>query len=88
VKARYIAAKIAQASDYFRELELEDQTRLIERYNQTVELKNLTLLPSKKPTKMAEMNFFRWLVVQTWGEPSADDLLEFLLNRGRIGLLV
>jgi hypothetical protein len=88
VKARYIAAKIAQASDYFRELELDDQTRLIERYNQTVDLKNLTLQPSKKPTKMAEMNFFRWLVVETWGEPNADDLLEFLLNRGTTGLLV
>jgi hypothetical protein len=32
------------------------------------------------PSKMASTNFFRWVVLDTWGQPTAADLLEFLLN--------
>jgi hypothetical protein len=79
LRDKYLVQKMADAREYFGELEIDDQTALIERYNGTVDAKNLKLSPSKKPSKLAETGFFRWLVLDTWGEPSADELLEFVL---------
>ncbi|TDV35853.1 replication initiator protein [Paraburkholderia caballeronis] len=80
VKDRYIAAKMADARGYFNELEYDDQTALIKRYNDSVGMDKLKVSTSKVPTKMASTNFFRWLVLDTWGQPTAADLLEFLLS--------
>jgi hypothetical protein len=80
VRDKYLSRKMEEAKGYFLELEIDDQTKLIDRYNDTVELRNLKLSQGKKPTKLAETGFFRWLALDTWGEPSADDLLEFLLG--------
>lgn len=80
VKDRYIAVKMADARGYFNELEYDDQTTLIKRYNDSVGMDKLKVSTSKVPTKMASTNFFRWLVLDTWGQPTAADLLEFLLN--------
>lgn len=80
VTDRYIAAKMADARGYFNELEHDDQTALISRYNDSVGMDKLKVSTSKVPTKMASTNFFRWLVLDTWGQPTAADLLEFLLN--------
>jgi hypothetical protein len=79
LRDKYLVQKMADAREYFGELEIDDQTRLIERYNETVDAKNLKLSLPKKPSKLAETGFFRWLVLDTWGEPSADELLEFIL---------
>jgi hypothetical protein len=84
IKERYLAAKIEEASAYFRELEIDDQTGLIERYNETVKgSRDLVLSPKKRATKLAQTNFFRWLANDTWGEPTSDDLLEFLLKENQ-----
>ncbi|MDE1140356.1 MAG: replication initiation protein [Paraburkholderia tropica] len=80
VKDRYIAAKINEARSYFNELEYDDQTALIKRYNETVGMDKLKVSTSKVPSKMASTNFFRWVVLDTWGQPTATDLLEFLLS--------
>ncbi|MFC5431093.1 replication initiation protein [Paraburkholderia denitrificans] len=80
VKDRYIAAKIAEARSYFNELEYDDQTALIKRYNETVGMDKLKVSTAKVPSKMASTNFFRWVVLDTWGQPTAADLLEFLLS--------
>lgn len=80
VKDRYIAAKIAEARAYFNELEYDDQTALIKRYNETVAMDKLKVSTAKVPSKMASTNFFRWVVLDTWGQPTAADLLEFLLS--------
>ncbi|ETP61208.1 initiator RepB protein [Burkholderia dolosa PC543] len=81
IRDKYLAAKVEEAGAYFRELEIDDQTKLIERYNETVAgSKDLTLSPKKKASKLAQTNFFRWLALDTWGEPTSDDLLEFLLK--------
>ncbi|WP_322015739.1 replication initiation protein [Paraburkholderia sp. J12] len=80
VKDRYIAAKITEARSYFNELEYDDQTALIKRYNETVGMDKLKVSTTKVPSKMASTNFFRWVVLDTWGQPTAADLLEFLLN--------
>lgn len=80
VQDRYIAAKIAEARSYFNELEYDDQTALIQRYNETVGMDKLKVSTAKVPSKMASTNFFRWVVLDTWGQPTAADLLEFLLS--------
>jgi len=80
VKDRYIAVKMADARGYFNELEYDDQTALIKRYNDTVGMDKLKVSTVKVPSKMASTNFFRWLVLDTWGQPTAADLLEFLLS--------
>ena len=80
VKDRYIAAKINEARAYFNELEYDDQTALIKRYNETVGMDKLKVSTAKVPSKMASTNFFRWVVLDTWGQPTAADLLEFLLS--------
>jgi Initiator Replication protein len=79
LRDKYLVQKMSEAREYFGELEIDDQTGLIGRYNETVDAKNLKLSPPKKPSKLAETGFFRWLVLDTWGEPSADELLEFVL---------
>ncbi|QGZ65907.1 replication initiation protein [Paraburkholderia acidisoli] len=80
VADRYIAAKITEARAYFNELEYDDQTALIQRYNETVGMDKLKVSTTKVPSKMASTNFFRWVVLDTWGQPTATDLLEFLLS--------
>jgi hypothetical protein len=86
VKDRYIAAKIADARGYFNELEYDDQTALIKRYNDSVGMDKLKVSTSRVPSKMASTNFFRWLVLDTWGQPTAADLLEFLLSGQQSGI--
>ena len=86
IRDKYLAAKVEEAGAYFRELEIDDQTKLIERYNETVAgSKDLTLSPKKKASKLAQTSFFRWLALDTWGEPTSDDLLEFLLKSSLAG---
>ncbi|MGS0894456.1 RepB family plasmid replication initiator protein [Burkholderia stagnalis] len=86
IRDKYLAAKVEEAGAYFRELEIDDQTKLIERYNETVAgSRDLTLSPKKKASKLAQTSFFRWLALDTWGEPTSDDLLEFLLKSSLAG---
>lgn len=83
LRSRYDAWKIGEAKGYFQELDFNDQSKLIERYNESVDANNLKLNPSKKPTKLAETGFFKWLSHDTWGEPTADDLLEYVLSQAK-----
>jgi hypothetical protein len=85
LRSRYDAWRIGEAKAYFQELEFNDQSTLIERYNESVDANNLKLNPSKKATKLAETSFFKWLSLDTWGEPTADDLLEFVLSKANSG---
>ncbi len=74
LREAWLAGQHGEAERYFKELDPEDQSALMERYNaQAVAALRL----KKKPTKAAETAFRRWLVMDTWGEPSAQDLLEF-----------
>ncbi|CAD6556371.1 hypothetical protein LMG28727_06076 [Paraburkholderia kirstenboschensis] len=81
LRAKYDAWKLGEARAYFLELEINDQSQLIARYNDSVGASNLKLSTSKKPSKLAETSFFTWLALDTWGEPTADELLEFLLSK-------
>jgi len=84
LKERYIAHRVPLAKEYFNELAVEDQTRLIDDYNDTVSLKQLKISKSRKSSTLAERSFFTWLGQATWGEPTDSDLLQFLLNSGAV----
>jgi plasmid replication initiation protein len=75
LREAYLQSQLHDAEGYFRELDAADQAALIERYNDEQPVSALQL--KKKATKASEAAFRRWLVKDTWGEPSADDLVEF-----------
>ncbi|MGE5469676.1 MAG: replication initiation protein [Bacteroidota bacterium] len=74
IKEIYAAQQTAEAEDYFNELDAGEQMALIESYNGGQPVPSLRL--NAKATKLAQAAFFRWLSRETWGEPSADQLLE------------
>lgn len=80
-----IAARLPQANEYFAELAAEEQAQLIESYNSQCAAADLRLSASKRPTKLAQTSFYRWLADQTWGQPSSDDILNFILT-GKTGV--
>lgn len=74
LRAAYLNAQMSEAEGYFRELDAEDQSELIRRYNEQA-MGALQL--KKKVSKASEVAFRMWLARDTWGEPSAEDLVNF-----------
>lgn len=64
-----------EAGRYFGDLDLADQSRLIEQYNAQQSAAQLRI--KKKATRLAQTAFYRWLALDTWGEPTSDELLTF-----------
>lgn len=75
IKSAYAKIQLADAEQYFLELDPIDQTVLIERYNTQQKIAALQL--QNKASKIAQAGYFHWLAIETWGEPSAEDLLAF-----------
>ncbi|HET9643464.1 MAG TPA: replication initiation protein [Burkholderiaceae bacterium] len=74
LREAYLQEQLVNIEGYFKELDSEDQSALIERYNeQTIGPLKLT----KKTSKVAEAGFRRWLVKDVWGEPTSEDLVDF-----------
>lgn len=73
----YLARQIKQAEQYFNELDVADQDANITRYNDQQQTEGLKIKKRKATAKGAQVAFFRWLAVDTWGSPSAEQLLEF-----------
>lgn len=82
---KLVAARLPQAQEYFLELSAEEQAQLIESYNGQCAAADLRLNAAKRPTKLAQTSFYRWLADQTWGQPSSDDVLNFILT-GKTGI--
>ncbi|MBU1690655.1 MAG: replication initiation protein [Gammaproteobacteria bacterium] len=76
IKAAYAKHQLVEADKYFVELDPDDQAAMIEKYN-TQQTSSLLQL-KKKVTKVAQAGFFQWLAKETWGEPTAEELLEFV----------
>lgn len=79
-KNQYIAARIMEAQSYFAELAPEEQTEAIARYNEQCAVPSQRIVSGKKPSKAAQAAFYEWLGLDTWGEPTSDDLLRFILS--------
>jgi hypothetical protein len=86
IKEAFAALRRAEAEQYFRELEASDQEQLMSRYNERQEVASLKIKASKQ-TKATAAAFYQWLAIDTWGEPTSDELLEFaqrmLLQQGK-----
>lgn len=75
LREAYLQAQLADIEGYFNELDAEDQSSLIERYNE--QAIGLLKLSKKKASKAAEAGFRRWLIKDVWGEPRPEDLVDF-----------
>ena len=75
IRAKYTSYRLAEAERYFTELDPGDQASMILLYNEQQKAEPLQL--RKKQTKLALLSFYRWLGDKTWGEPTADEMLEF-----------
>lgn len=67
--------RIGEAERYFGDLDLADQSVLIERYN--VQQPAAQLKVKKKASRLTQTAFYRWLAIDTWGEPTLNELLTF-----------
>lgn len=75
IKEAYASKQLAEAERYFNELDPNDQATMMERYNHHQPATALRL--KKRVTKLAQVGFFQWLATETWGQPTAEELLEF-----------
>jgi hypothetical protein len=76
LREAFMQARSIEAEGYFKELDAADQALLIERYNSQQTLAALRL-NGKRVSKASEIAFKRWLAMDLWGEPGAEQLLEF-----------
>jgi len=76
LREAFLQARSIEAEGYFKELDAADQALLIERYNSQQTLPALRL-NGKRVSKASEIAFKRWLAMDLWGEPGAEQLLEF-----------
>jgi hypothetical protein len=76
LREAFMQARSIEAEGYFKELDAADQALLIERYNSQQTLAALRL-SGKRVSKASEIAFKRWLAMDLWGEPGAEQLLEF-----------
>ena len=75
IRSAYLLEQQKLASHYFQELDAVDQQAKIDEYNGLQELSFLRI--TKRSSKTAEATFLKWLATKTWGDPSAEALLEF-----------
>jgi hypothetical protein len=75
LKEQYMATQLNDAENYFKELDASDQSVLIQRYNDQQPTSGLRI--GKRAGKAALAGFYTWLGLETWGEPSTEDLLNF-----------
>lgn len=82
VEEEFALRQMELATGYFKELDVADQDELIHRYNEGQSIPTLQI-KKNKATKASQTAFFRWLAIDTWGQPTPTQLLQFaqeLLN--------
>lgn len=85
VRDKLMLSRKTQASEYLAELPENDRKDVLARF-ETIVLPSLgaTVVADWKKRgttgKLAASSFFHWLAVETWGEPTEGDLLEFMLT--------
>ncbi|MBY0464786.1 MAG: replication initiation protein [Burkholderiales bacterium] len=81
LEAAYMLEMHGEAEAYFTELDPAEQGALIDSYNASQDLASLQLSSKKKPGRAAKSAFLGWLVVDTWGKPTIEQLLAFASKR-------
>jgi len=86
VRDRFNGARVNEARRYFEELNAAEQVALMTKYNewQTHVKWRLDATHFKKPSAGAQKAFLSWLAVDTWGEPTTEDLFHFMLEGGQL----
>lgn len=75
IPALYKASKINEAGEYFKELDVADQTELIDTYNNQQTIKSLLI--KSKVTKVSQVAFNQWFMRHIWGDPTPEQYIEF-----------
>lgn len=75
IRAAFQQHRIEKARAFYAELDAEEKRDLLDRYNGQQEMDKLRV--KSRLTKIAEVAFMTWLARETWGEPVAEDLLNF-----------
>jgi hypothetical protein len=75
IQAEFEQHRREEARTYYAELSAEEKKTLIDRYNAQQELVQLRI--KSRLTKISEVAFMNWLALDTWGQPSARDMLDF-----------
>ena len=77
IRVVFLQRRISEAEAYFKELDPDDQTVLLEKYNNQQPTETLRFHAQKRLGKSVLSTFYGWLAQDTWGEPSAEELLAF-----------
>lgn len=76
IKEQYLARQRAAMEERFNEYADEEKQGYIDRYNEQQGIPSLQI-KTKRTTRLATESFFAWLVKETHGEPTADQLVAF-----------
>ena len=76
LRAMYLKSRLPETESYFHELDIAEQTLLIEAYNAQQPTESLRM-GEKRTKKSTLLLFFNWLLIHTWGEPTAEELVAF-----------
>lgn len=71
------AQRRLEAQTWFKEVPLTTQEATVERYNEYQETQALKVKAKGKTSKAVESAFSSWLANDLWGNPTAEDMLEF-----------
>jgi hypothetical protein len=75
IRGAFSARQAQHAEEFFRELDLPDQQKYLDEYNEAQQ--NNLLKIKKKLSKTAQSAFFGWLAIRLWDEPTSEELLQF-----------
>lgn len=76
LKEAFLVHQISEAEKHFGALDGPEQESLVTRYNGQLTMAALRF-NSKRRAKAAQTAFFQWLAIETWGMPTAEQLLAF-----------
>lgn len=82
--ALFNADRVRESQRYFLELDPAEQEGLVDRYNSRDISADLKIVSISKMKKTASTAFFAWLADDTWGVPTSDDLLKFVMTKTKI----
>lgn len=75
INAMFKAHQIAEAEKYFSQLDSEDQSIFVKRYNKQQQLGQLLI--KAKLTKASQAAFHQWLLRELWGDTDPSQVVEF-----------
>ncbi len=80
IRQEFKKQQLVEADKYFQELDMAEQTALMDKYNSEQPTVSLRFTEKKKPSRSVLSTFFGWLAQETWGEPTPEELLQFAVT--------